>query len=164
MFQEVTGDFWIEAEEQKADAIVCTINTVLKKDKRLVMGAGIALQFADRFDWLSDRWGCRTIALSPRGTATPMKRTYPFVEPIDHGTFTPALVGIHTKYDWKDPSPFSLVDRSIKQLYIIAQALNWKKVIMTRPGCGHGGLHWERQVKPLMEQVLDERFVVVNDG
>jgi len=153
-FQEVEGDFWCEAN-QGFDAIVCTINTVCKKDGTLVMGAGIAKDFAEHFEWLPDRWGIRTKELgSP-------PRTYPFVEPVDERDQTPYLIGIHTKYDWKDNSPFKLVDRSIKQLYIIVRAFGWKRVLMTRPGCGHGGLSWERQVCPLLEQVLDERFVVI---
>lgn len=153
MFQEMTGDLWLEAEDRDTDAVVCTINTTLKRDKRLVMGAGIALQFADQFDWLSDRWGRRTTMMEGQ-------RTYPFVELMDGSM--PNLVGIHTKYDWKENSPFKLVDRSVKQLYIIANALGWSRVLMTRPGCGHGSLHWDKQVRPLLEQVLDDRFTVIN--
>ena len=151
-FQELSGDFWMEAESN-VDAIVCTINTVCKTNGGLVMGAGIAQQFADQFEWLQERWGCRT--------AKQGNRTYPFVE-LMSGTH-PAIVGIHTKYDWKDHSPFKLVDRSVKQLYIIATSLGWKRILMTKPGCGYGGLHWEKQVRPLLEQVLDERFVVISD-
>jgi hypothetical protein len=159
MFQEVEGDFWCEAN-QGADALVCTINTVCKNDGSLVMGAGIAKDFAEHFEWLPDRWGTRTqqmFGAPPVG----MKRTYPFLEPCEPRDSQPTLIGIHTKYDWKDPSPFKLVDRSVKQLYIIVRAFGWKRVLMTRPGCGHGGLSWERQVRPLLEEVLDERFVVI---
>ena len=153
---EITGDFWIEASESKPDAIVCTINTVLRGDGNLVMGAGIAKDFAEQFDWLPDRWGARTRKLDGQ-------RTYPFVEQREPWNAEPNLVGIHTKYDWKDPSPLKLVDRSIKQLYIIVEAMDWKRVLMTRPGCGNGGLSWERQVKPLMNNILDERFVVITN-
>ena len=167
---EKETDFWIEAET--ANAIVCTINQVLKSDGTLVMGAGIAKDFAEKFEWLPDRWGIRTDELSYR--ATPEERathtrSYPFVDfsgycPSGVSFILPlAVVGIHTKLDWRDPSPIWLVDRSIKQLYIIARAMDWKKIVMTRPGCGNGGLSWERQVKPIMELVLDDRFTVVHN-
>ncbi len=153
MFNELTGDFWAEAEHSDVQAIVCTINTMCKKDGTLVMGAGIAKDFCERLPWLSDRWGTRTKKMG--------EKTYPFVEVMQGG---PDIVGIHTKLDWKDPSPPKLVDRSVKQLYIISRALGWKKILMTRPGCGNGGLHWEKFVRPLLTQVLDERFLVINEN
>jgi hypothetical protein len=155
---ELTNDFWAEAEQSDVCAIVCTINTVCKKDGTLVMGAGIAKDFAERIEWLPERWGVRTARMSNGPT-------YPFVE-IMQGNH-PDIVGIHTKLDWRDPSPLNLVDRSIKQLYIVSMALEWrwgaqKRILMTRPGCGHGGLSWSKQIKPLMDKILDDRFVVIN--
>ncbi len=157
---ELTADFWAEAEQDDVCAIVCTINTVCKKDGTLVMGAGIAKDFAERIEWLSDRWGVRTTRMNKS-----KEPTYPFVE-IMQGSH-PDIVGIHTKLDWRDRSPLSLVDRSIKQLYIVSKALGWRwgssqRILMTRPGCGHGSLSWEKDVKPLMAKILDDRFVVVN--
>jgi len=153
--KEVSGDFWGLAEQDGVDAIVCTLNTVLKKDGTLVMGAGIAQQFAERMAWLPDRWGIRTKLMVERYHS----KTYPFVE-RDEGRH---IVGIHTKLDWKEPSPLWLIERSIKQLYIIANSLDWKSILMTKPGCGYGSLSWERQVRPLIKDVLaDERFVVVD--
>jgi hypothetical protein len=145
---EKQADFWLEAED--ADAIVCTINTCLKKDGTLVMGAGIAKQFAEKFEWLPDAWGIRTKTIADIYT------TYPFVELSKGG---PAIIGIHTKMDWRKDSTLELVERSVKQLAIICRSLNYKKVVITRPGCGNGGLSWH-VVKPLINPFLDDRYVV----
>jgi hypothetical protein len=150
---EVARDFWLEAES--AQVLVCTINTVTRRDGQLVMGAGIAKDFAGHFPWLPDCWGIRTKGIQNN-------RTYPFVEMREPWNQDPHIVGIHTKFNWKDRSPFKLVERSVKQLFIIAEALNWHSILMTRPGCGHGGLHWEKQVKPLCETVLEDRFTIVH--
>ena len=54
---EIQGDFWEYAK--KADAICCTINTTLKYDNLLIMGAGIAKQFAQQYPFLQKDWGDR---------------------------------------------------------------------------------------------------------
>jgi len=145
---ELKGDFWMEAENDY-DAIVCTINTRLRKDGTLVMGAGIAKEFAENFLYLPDTWGRRT---------KEMLKTCPFVELREH----PCLVGLHTKYDWKDDSPLHLIDRSLKQLHVVAQSLNWTRILMTKPGCGHGGRSWGDEVKPLFDK-FDHRYYVIDN-
>lgn len=183
MFQEITGDFFERMESTQPSAIVCTINTVCKGDGRLVMGAGIAKGFRDTFQGIDGVWGDRTKAMGPQP-----EKTYPFVElamkyatwnvgsanaidkqkewePNNTRPIVPVyLVGIHTKYDWRDPSPLDLIDRSVKQLYILSKSLDWKRILMTRPGCGHGGRSWELEVRPLLKSVLDERFEVIHNG
>lgn len=152
---EVAQDFWLEAESAKV--IVCTINTQRRKDGTLVMGAGIAKEFAEHFNWLPDCWGSRTAHLNEQ-------RTYPFFEMREPWNSDPHIIGIHTKLHWRDRSPFNLVERSIKQLFILVESLNLHAIVMTRPGCGHGGLHWEKQVRPLCESVLDDRFTIVHQA
>ena len=50
----------------------------------------------------------------------------------------------------------------IEELVILSDENGYNKVLLPRPGCGHGGLNWERDVKPLLQERLDDRFIVVN--
>ena len=144
---EIKGDIFKIANQENPDAICCTINQVVKQDGKLVMGAGIAKQFAAKWPLLPEKWGKRI-------------KSRPYVL-VSNGY--PCLVGFPTKIDWKNDSPIWLIERSAKQLVIIAEALNWKQILMTRPGCGFGGLDWNKEVKPVLQTIFDERFVVVNN-
>ena len=39
--------------------------------------------------------------------------------------------------------------------------MNFSSVLLPKPGCANGGLNWE-QVKPLLEQYLDDRFTIID--
>lgn len=150
MFEEIKGDFWEIADRHRPDTLVCNINTTLKNDDKLVMGAGIAKDFAMRYPFLPIEWGFRI-------TTWPKDKTFIIVSCREAGF---ELVGLPTKIHWKNPSTLKLIDRSVKQLYNVTIAMGWRSVLMTRPGCGYGGLSWENHVKPILSNVLDERFIV----
>lgn len=140
---EVKSDFWKEALD--ADALVCTINGVVMSNGRLVMGAGIAKQFRDFYPNLDLFWGKQ-------------RRKYP------EGLLTSklgqqTLIGLPTKTDWKKPSDLNFVAHNLKLLLDYINVNNFIKVVMTRPGCGNGGLEWG-QVKPLMQEFGNNVFVV----
>lgn len=151
---EVTGDFWSHLDNNRDvyDAICCTTNTVVKGNGELVMGAGIAKDFANEYKWLPANWG---------------KRVQGHKQPIVIVTLMkvrPHLVAVPTKIDWKQPSTLELVDDSINSLAILTDQLGWQKVLLPRPGCSNGGLSWKLEVKPLLEKYLDSRFIIINNG
>lgn len=151
---EITGDFWSHLDQNRDvyDAICCTTNTVVKANGELVMGAGIAKDFANEYKWLPKNWGERVSKLEvPMTIVTLMKRR-------------PHLVSLPTKIDWKQPSTVTLVTLSVGELKHITDILGWKKVLLPRPGCRNGGLSWKDQIKPMLESLLDDRFVVINNG
>ena len=53
--KEIKGNFWDECE--KYNALIVTTNGVLKNNGKLVMGKGIAKEFADMFPELQEILG-----------------------------------------------------------------------------------------------------------
>ena len=146
---EWKGDIWLGLQADTVGAICVTTNGVVKKDGRLVMGAGIAKQARDRFLGIDAfagdavRWnGNKTQVIWLSGATD--------------------IIALPTKDHCRDPSPVSLITKSIEELVILSDENGYNKVLLPRPGCGHGGLNWERDVKPLLQERLDDRFIVVN--
>lgn len=147
----IHGDFW-SLRNNGYDAIVCTINTCRKRDGSLVMGKGIAADFARYYPWLPAHWG-KTILNSP-----PIMVAHEGVY-VDYDADDSYLIGMITKHDWKKPSTYQIVETSLKALRDVAGILGVKNVLMPPPGCGNGGLDW-RRVEKLCQQYLDDRFTV----
>lgn len=148
---EKFGEFFTEAANYHWDALICTTNTCLNNKNELVMGAGIARPFKHMFTNLSSEWGKR------------LKENYTDgLMCTKNFNITPYLIAFPTKRDWSEPSDLQLIIRNTKQLKLLTDIMGWEKVLMTRPGCGCGGLSWENQVKPLIRPYLDDRFTIIN--
>jgi hypothetical protein len=147
---EIIGNFWEEAKKDCYDAIICTTNEIIKTNGELVMGAGIAKDFAQRYPNSPLEWGQRIKEIG---------EDYHVLVSLLHSK--PHLVALQTKKHWRDNSSYYLVKSSLYRLQLIAVALNWKKVLMTRPGCGNGGLDWNEIKKQFINNNYD-RFYVIN--
>lgn len=137
------------------DAIVCTTNTIVKANGELVMGKGIALDFSQRYKGISKDWGQRTLLYKNN-------KYNSLVLATEKNTFVnnAYLISFPTKYHWKDKSDIDLIVKSAKQLKFITNTFGWQQILMTRPGCGNGGLYWNN-VKTILDDILDDRFTVV---
>ena len=71
------------------------------------------------------------------------------------------VIAFHTKYHWKDKSSLNLIKKSSQQLVLVTNMMDWKNILLPRPGCSNGGLSWEKQVKPVLENYLDDRFTII---
>lgn len=140
-----------------ADAICVTTNGVVKANGELAMGKGIAKQFAKKWDNLAKELGD---AVAKYGNHVLANRAW-IVSPEKLETM-PAyhIVSFPTKEHFKDPSPLWLIERSAKELVILANNRNLKKIVLPRPGVGKGKLKWE-DVKAVIEPILDDRFFVI---
>ncbi len=158
---EINENFWQEADSGKYDALVYTTNLELNSRAELVMGAGIAKAFKERYPGLPKVWALQLIQFDACEEEINDIPSRLFVT-----KYLPEeiyLIGLPTKIKWKNSSPIELVSKSLSNLKFFVESAGIKKVLMTRPGCGLGGLSWEKTVRPIFERLkMDDRFVVTN--
>lgn len=131
-----------------ADVKVITTNGVVKSNGELVMGAGVALQAAKLHPSLPAELGGH------------IKRygNVPFAD-IRRGIIT-----LPTKNDWRDNSVIDLIAMGINDIVRMVDTFPFpseRRIVMTRPGCGNGGLSWD-SVKPVIAPLLDDRFFILS--
>lgn len=73
------------------------------------------------------------------------------------------LVVFPVKHEWREKADGGLIQQSAYDLEKLATYLQWKVVVLPRPGCGNGGLRWE-SVKQILDPILDDRFHVITHG
>ena len=130
-------DFWDAGEW-----VAITTNGAVRKDGRLVMGRGCAREARDRFPNVDKVLGGLVLR---RGN----------VPHVEHGA---RIVTFPVKHHWRERADLDLIRASATAL-----ARTWfddRRLYIPRPGCGNGGLRWE-DVKPVLEPILDDHFVVV---
>ena len=144
--KELIGKF--EDHYHSYEWLVCTTNKVLTKNNRLVMGAGIARWFRDTFPGIDKEFGA-LLAGYHNGVMLATRSPH-------------TIVAFPTKYHWKQPSDMKLIENSLQELVAFVGFSQPKTILMTRPGCGMGKLQW-KNVKPLCEKYLDDRFTVISE-
>jgi len=115
------------------------------KGPRLVMGAGVAKEARDRWPGLDRFWGYHV---------------------RDHGNVpcvVPGLqsVSVPTKHHFSEKSDLGLIQRSVLFLSHWAWDNAIEEIYLPKIGCGCGDLRWD-QVRPLLEGILDDRFVILS--
>lgn len=138
---EVAGDLW--DYHSKGAYIAITTNGVVRSDGACVMGRGVAQQAARRFGDLPFEIGAAIRESGNHVYLSKARRIYTY--PVKH--------------HWHEPADTELIVRSAHEL-VDHVGHGYDKVYLVRPGCGNGQLQWE-YVKPLIDKILDDRFVVV---
>lgn len=153
---ELQGDFWEIVEAAEGKCLLCvTTNGVVKPSGELVMGKGIALQFKQRFPTLPITLG--------RFIKTQLSGNYPH---LVLGQLHD-IVSFPTKDHWRDSSSLKLIERSARAILEIADWSHCKggpkypRIFSVRPGCGAGGLEWEKVREVLYRVGWDDRFCIV---
>lgn len=128
--------------------IVITTNGAMNGRGECVMGRGVALQAKQRFPGLPKSLG--KILRSDGNHVYWFPTLHLFTFPV--------------KETWTDTASYSLIEQSARELMTTAnempEDLLYLPIFMPRPGCGNGRLHWAH-VKPRIENILDDRFVIV---
>jgi len=152
---EGKGDLWYHV---MADGYlkVITTNGYTKNDGKAVMGRGCAREASLRWPELPQLLGNM---LRKNGN-----HVFLITEQIPTSHIIPrekAIITFPTKHVWWEKSDLSLIERSALEIMQLADNIggDWKYVI-PRPGCGNGGLKWD-DVRPVIEPILDERFIVI---
>jgi len=147
---EIRGDIF----ELQADAIGITTNGIVRKNGNAIMGAGVAKAANDRYPGIDQRLGKYLRQYGNRVFILHRASTSPWEdEPRE-------LFSFPTKEHWRHPSSLELIERSAKQLVDLADKRDWQQVILPQPGCGLGGLDWQQQVRPLLAEIWDQRFII----
>ncbi len=144
---ERIGDIFKQSD---ADAICFTSNGIVDSRNNLVMGAGIALAFKQKYPFLP-QWIGKQVKKSGNHVYAQATSSYP---PMLW------LVSFPTKHHWKDPSDLQLIEQSARELVELTNKRAWYTVFLTRPGCGNGQLNWE-DVKKVIGPILDDRFIIL---
>lgn len=167
-------------------SFVCiTTNGFVKANGENVMGAGIAKVFKDMYPSLPKLVG-RNIKKfgnivdfichlqdSNGGNITSLLTfpTKPETVVINGVLDTKYLVPWRRKYFYRSGavvpgfyalSTLELVEESLKQLVEYIDSFENVNVLLPRPGCSNGGLDWYKDVKPLCEKYLDNRFTIIS--
>lgn len=139
--KEDIGNLWTYS----ADAIVITTNGFVKNNGEAVMGRGCAREAALKYPQLSTMLG--------RSLQTSGNRVF-------HYWLNEHVLTMPVKHHWREKADIDLIEKSAKQLILHADGWEWEKIVMPRPGCGNGQLNW-KDVKPMLEEILDDRFVAI---
>ncbi|GIW56217.1 MAG: ADP-ribose-binding protein [Nitrospiraceae bacterium] len=123
-----------------------TTNGSVTRAGLAVMGRGCALEAARRIPTIRRELGARL-----RETGN---HVYWFPA---HEIFT-----FPVKHRCNERADLVLIRQSARELATLANALGWTRVILPRPGCGNGGLTWDG-VRPILADLLDDRFVIVTN-
>lgn len=143
---EIQGNIF----DYNADAICVTTNNNVTTNSHAIMGGGVALAFAKTYPNLLALFGGDRRYLDAEVFAVylPEERR--------------AIVNFPTKLNLNERSPIDLIIKSTKALVALTDKCKWTRVILPRPGALLGGLDWLTEVKPVIEPLLDNRFVIIS--
>jgi hypothetical protein len=139
----IAQDIWWS----EADLICIPTNSTLDRKGHLVMGAGLALSAKQRYPELPKKAGdiILPLCLSQKFPEYGLIR----IKVSHHLT----IALLQTKTDWRSPSSEQLILNSLSKLAFTIEEGDFKKIALSLPGAGYGGLKKETSLS-LVNQVL----------
>lgn len=145
--KEIVADIFEALHNGECDAGCVTTNNCVKANGELVMGKGIAWEAKRRYPEL------------PRKLAEHVRTKGNIPELIYVTEKKLKIISLPTKTFWRNKSDIELVLASLRHIVKMTDEQGWQKVYLPRPGCGCGQLNW-KEVKPKIEELLDDRFYI----
>lgn len=167
MIELVGEDLFDQIET--SDAICITTNCSISEDGTNPMGAGCAGSARRRWCHLPTQYAnlLKTSGAVPVILGVEWRDSPGFVHslasdpPLEYPDHT-YIIAYPTMYSIGEPADLKLVVRSAILLSEMADNHRWNRVVIPRPGSGLGGLDWETEVKPALEPILNDRFVLIH--
>lgn len=108
-----------------------------------VMGAGLALQFKQKFpiNFTVYAEACKAKQLNPGGLVA-------FTEKEK------VIINLATKDHWRNPSKLQYIKDGLQALVRYTTTHHIESVAIPPLGCGLGGLNYRKDVKPLINDIL----------
>jgi hypothetical protein len=142
---------------ENVNTICFTSNGIIRRDGSLVMGAGTAKLFRDRFPGIDRKAG----SLVKKNGNVCQIIDQPIITIGKKNIRVPInVVAFPTKNHWKDASDTDLIMRSARRLMEMVKENNWQYVALPQPGTGNGNLDWS-VMREKLETVLDNRIIIV---
>lgn len=148
--KESKGDIF-DYKGKEVDGIIIPTNGVVTS-KGNVMGKGLALEAKQRFSDFP-------IAIGNLISTYGLK-VYAWHPPLWND---PWYIAFPTKYVYWEKSDLELIKGGLQTLTELVGTLKLNKIWLPCIGCGLGGLNWEKDVKPLCKEYLNDSFTVIYD-
>lgn len=165
--KEIKTDLFETIYEDEVDAICITTNGQYTMQGIAAMGGGCAGVCARRWPETAQRLGKM---LKTFGTNIPfvigaLDEDGNYLEPtremIKNKEFKCLIFSFPTINNLMDGSNLQLIKQSATVLKDYVDNFDLKGIVLARPGVGIGGLKW-KDVKPEIENILDDRFTIVS--
>ena len=162
--------------DTEADHLVVTTNGFVTKTGNAVMGRGIALKIANLVPGIkaqlgkllneegnvvhelipnNKRMGLISFPVKPIKVKVNKARDNVVSHARDNYKVNQVAPGFHAIADIK------IIAKSCRQLVKLADEMGMDNIILPFAGCGAGELDWEKDVRPIMESLLDDRFTAM---
>jgi hypothetical protein len=179
------GDIWDFL--QNDDAVLVPTNGTWKRNGENVMGAGFALDVKTQFPAIAKLLGAYLKANQKKDSQNPNepwnvpyllnKKPYIFSFPTKPTSVLTDFKNGHIAYKfrnypagnylpgWQSRSDTGLIRRSAIYIRDLLDKTHLvERVLLPKVGCGRGELSWDNTVKPLLEEIFDDRFIVIDNG
>lgn len=118
-----------------------------------IMGKGIAKQFKQKFPDMFEKYKVACIPGQHRCLEFGGDlMIYTYIDLFGERK----ILNFATKEHWYYPSKVEWIKRGLKTFVDNYEQWQIKSIAFPKLGCNNGKLNWERQVKPLMSEYLDE--------
>jgi hypothetical protein len=165
--KEIKKDLFECILDPEVDAICVTTNGNYTRNGSALMSGGCAGVAARRWPEVPKRLGkmLRTFlsnipfiigAVDDKGDHIELTH-----DTLKEHQFKCLIFSFPTMHNIMNSANINLIKQSATIMVDYTNQYNLKKVVIARPGTGVGGLEW-KDVKPEIENILDDRFVIVS--